>query len=114
MPTTSKTQVRSGQGDHARHQGRHHEVSHRVQRHDGQRVDLLGDPHDADLGGERRAGAAGHHERGQHRAQLPDERDGHQRADEGLGADPLQHQHSLEPEHHSGERAGQEDDRRAT
>ena len=45
------------------------------------------------------------------RAELPHERDRHQGAHECLGADPLEHQHALEPEHHPGERAGEEDHR---
>ena len=98
-----------GEGDEPRHQRRHDEVPHRVQRHHGERVDLLGDAHDADLGRQRRSRAPGHHERGEHRAELTHERDRHQRTHEGLGADALEHQHALEPEDHPGERAGQED-----
>ena len=78
-----------GEGDDARDERGHHQVPHGVQRHHGERVDLLGDAHDADLGGEGRARASGDHERGEHRAQLAHERERHQRAQEGLGAEAL-------------------------
>jgi hypothetical protein len=100
-----------GESDQPGDQGRHHEVTHRVQRHDGECVDLLGNPHDAELGRERRPRAPGHHERGQHRAELANQGDRHQRSDKGLRANPLQHEHALEPEDHAGERTGEEDDR---
>ena len=44
---------------------------HRIGRQRLHGINLLGDPHGAQLRGDGRADAAGHHERGEHRAQLP-------------------------------------------
>jgi hypothetical protein len=61
-----------------------------------------------------RARAAGHDEGGEHGPQLPDQRKGHRRAEEGLGPEARQGQEHLEPKHHAGEGAGEEhDDQRA-
>src|SRR5207245_7709386 len=55
-------------------------------------------------------GAAAAQQRGQDGAELADEREGHSRSKECRGAEPDEGQVDLEPEHHPGERAGQEDD----
>ena len=50
----------------------------------------------------------------QHGPELADERERHGRAQERLGAEAGQRQEDLQPEHHPGERAGQEDDQAAS
>jgi len=52
-----------------------------------QRVDLLRDFHGAELGGKRRAGAAGDDDRGHQRAELARDRQRDQIGDEDVGAE---------------------------
>src|SRR5207302_2809223 len=56
------------------------QVLHGVDRHRVQRVDLLGDAHDADLRRHGRARPPRHHQRRQHRPQFPNDAQGHSRA----------------------------------
>jgi hypothetical protein len=55
--------------------------------HGGQRVDLLGDAHHAELRRHRRARAPGHQHRHQHRAQLADDAHAEDVDDEDVGAE---------------------------
>src|SRR5216117_2539937 len=86
------------------------EIADRVQRHDRERVDLLGDAHDADLGRECRPRASRHHERRQHRAELPDEGERDGGPEVRLGPEADEREIHLEAEHHAREPAGQQDD----
>ena len=63
-----------GKHDDRGHDARHDQVAHGVDRHRGQRVDLLGDAHGAELRRDRGADAAADDERGEHRAELDDHR----------------------------------------
>src|SRR5439155_5040824 len=63
-----------GQQQQADDDARDDEVADRVGAHDAQSVELFGDVHGAQLGGERAADASGEHDRRQHRADLLDHR----------------------------------------
>ena len=83
----------------------------RVGRQRGERVDLLGDAHGADLGGHRGADAAGDHQAGQHRAQLARHRQHDDVGDRALGVEAREAGIALQRQHHAGEERGQADDR---
>src|SRR5215813_4387614 len=89
---------------------RRDQITKWIERHHGERVDLLGDPHDADLGGQRRAGPPGDHQRGQHRAELADQRERDRRTEKRLRAEARERQIHLQAEHHAGEGASEDDD----
>ena len=55
----------SGRADDQRDQARQHQDLDRIEAHDVQRIDLLTHLHGTDLGGDRRTGAAGDHDRGE-------------------------------------------------
>jgi hypothetical protein len=90
---------------------RRHQETHRVEAHRRDRVDLLVDAHRADLGGERRARAAGEQDRGHQRAELAQHRQPDQVGDEDLGAEALHRHRRLEREDHAEQEADQRDDR---
>ena len=78
------------QRDEQSDQPRHHEHFEIVDAHRLQRIDLIVEPHDADLGGERAAGAAGDDDRRQQHAHLAQHCDRDQIDGEDLGAELLQ------------------------
>jgi hypothetical protein len=65
---------RIGPHQHPGDQPRQHQELQRRHRHRLERVDLLGDAHRPELGGDAGARAPGHHQRRQHRRQLDGER----------------------------------------
>ena len=78
-----------------------------------QRVDLLGHPHGAELGGIARADAAGQDQRGQHRPQLQDDGGDDQRADDVVGDAAGELIAGLERGHRPGKGRDQHDDEEA-
>ena len=58
--------------------------------HRRQGIDFLGDPHDADLGRDGRAGTASHQHRHQHRTKFPDDGDAEDIDDEEVRPEGLQ------------------------
>ena len=82
-----------------------------IEPHRRQRVDLLVDPHRADLGGERGAGAPGEQDRGHQRAELAQHAEADQVGDEDLGAEALHRHRRLEREDHAEQERDQRDDR---
>ena len=85
------------------------QVLERVGRQRGQRVDLLGDAHGADLGGHGGADPAGHHQAGQHRAELAGERHHDHVGDGAFGGEAREAGVALQRQHHAGEDRGQAD-----
>src|SRR5262245_12977583 len=98
------------EGHQTRQESGDHQVAHWTQGHDGERVDLLRDTHDAQLGRQRGAGPPRDHEGGQHRPQLADQGESHGRTEKGLRPEAHQGQVDLQSEHHAGEAAGEQDD----
>ena len=82
--------VSAGPDDRDREQARKDQEPIRVDPHRRQRVDLGAHFHRAELGGDRRAGAAGQDDRGHQRAELADHRQADHVGDEHAGAEPLQ------------------------
>ena len=74
------------------------------------RVDLLRHLHGAELGGEGRAGAAGHDDAGHHRAHLAHHGDADQIGDVDRGAELLELHGADEGEDHADQEADQRDD----
>src|SRR5579859_4012090 len=99
------------QGDQARQNARRDQIFERVGRERGQRVDLFGDAHGADLGGHRGADTARHHQRGQDRAEFAGGRDHHDRGDGALGGEAGEAGMALQRQHHAGRERGQPDHR---
>src|SRR5262249_10325938 len=99
-----------GGHDRAGDDARDDEVVDGGPRHGLQRVDLLGDAHRPELGGDARADPPGEHEAGQHRREL--EREGHagHAAGEPLRLEDAQRVHRLQRGHRAGERADEGDD----
>src|SRR5262245_16388998 len=81
-----------------------------VDRHHAQPVELLGGDHGADLGCRGRAGAPGHQERGQHRAELAHQAQADDRAKRLRGTEALQGVVALEAEHHADGQPADADD----
>ena len=71
--------------DRRREHARDDQEADRADRLGFQRLDLLGDDHRADLGGDARAGEAGQHDRRHQRAQLAEDRDGDDVGDAARG-----------------------------
>ena len=105
-------------GDHREHRrhddaGEHprdDELAHRIGAERAQRVDLIGDDHRPELGGDARSDAAGQHERRQHGAELFDHRRAHQPADDGPGAELVERQAALRRQRGAGEESGEQHD----
>jgi hypothetical protein len=85
----------------ARDEPRHEQVLHRVDGHRLQRVNLLGGPHVAELGGHARARPRGHHDGREHRRHLPREREGHHAPDHVFGPETTKAVHGLQREDHA-------------
>ena len=90
---------------------RRDQEAHRIEAHRRQRVDFLVDRHRADLGGERRARAAGEQDRRHQRAELAQHREADQVGDEDLRAEPAHRYRRLEREDHAEQERDQRDDR---
>jgi hypothetical protein len=73
----------------------------------GQRVDLLGDAHGADLGRHRGADTAGHHQPGEDRPQLACHRQHDDGRDRAFGVEAAEPGIGLQRQHHAGEDRGQ-------
>ena len=99
------------QGDVQRQQARHDQVVHRVRGQRAERVNLLGDAHGAQLGGDGRADPPGDHQAGQDRPQFAAHGNAHHRERGGVHFDFVELEVGLGAEHHAGERAGDEDHR---
>ena len=95
------------QGHQPGNQARQHQIAQRVGRQGGQRIDLVGDPHRADLGRHRRPDPAGDHQPGDHRPEFAGDRqhdDGRYRALGGKAAEPGV---GLERQNHAGKDRGE-------
>ena len=86
---------------------REDEVAHRIGREGGQRVDLLGDAHGAELGRHRRTDPAGDHQPGENGAQLADDREHDDGRNGALRLEALEAGVALQRQHHAGEDRGQ-------
>ena len=93
--------------DHRRHQARHHQIFDRVGGKRGQRVNLLGHLHGADLGGDGGGDAARHHQAGDHRAQFAGDAQHHDLGHDGFGAIAVAAQIDLQRQHAAGEEGGE-------
>ena len=111
MPTRSENSVEQRRHQHRGDDPRRDQEAHRVEPHRRQRVDLLVDAHRADLGRERRAGAAGEQDRRHQRPELAQHRQADQVGDEDLGAEALHRHRRLEREDHAEQERDQRDDR---
>src|SRR5438876_641110 len=98
-----------GKGDEPRQNGGHHEIAHGVQGHDHEGVDLLGDAHDAELGGEGRARQARDEDGREHGPELSHEGDPHGGAHGSLRANAPEGEEDLEAQGHAGEAAREDD-----
>ena len=78
-------------------------MPHRVHRHHLHRRELIGGAHQPDLGGQRGAGAAGEQQRGEHRAELLEQRQRGGEAERLLGTEALQQREAQQPQHHADE-----------
>jgi len=100
---------------HDRHcdQGRRHEIAHRVDAHDAERIDLLVDLHGREPRRERRARAPGHQDAGDERRELA--HDGQRDSNHHLrfGAEAPERIDALHREHHAdgGRQHGDDRDR---
>ena len=101
------------QGDRQRHQARHDQHLERVERHHPEGVDLLAHVHRADLGGDRRAGSAGDHDRGHQHAELPQAEHADQIDRIGRGAETRELEDALLGDDRADEKIDQRDDRHA-
>ena len=111
MPMKSEMIVRIGAITHAGNHARHHQLANRIGAERPQRVDLIGDDHRAELGGDARSDAAGEHQRRQHRPELFHHRGADEPADDRPRAELVERQAALQREHGAGEDAGQQHDR---
>ena len=94
-------------GNHARND----ELAHRIGAERPQRVDLIGDDHRSQLGGDARSHTSGQHERRQHRSQLLHHRRADEPADDRPRTELIERQAALQREHRAGKDAGQQNDR---
>ena len=102
-PMKSPIRVKSGIKSTTGQEPGHDQVINRVRAQGGQGVDLLGDPHRAQLGGHRRADPPRQHGRRQHRAQLPDDRDVDHRPQPGGQPHHRELMIGLDRQHHADE-----------
>ena len=93
-------------------EARDEQIAVRVDRHRFERVDLVVASHDAELGARRRAGAADHDQRRQHRAELPDETETDGGTKEADGTEPDECIVELQRNDHADEAARNRDDER--
>ena len=93
-------------GEHARR----HELLDRVGAERVERVDLLGDPHRAQLRGNARADASGDHETGEHGTELADHGRRNESADVDRRAEGLELHRRLQCQHHSRKESGEQHD----
>ena len=96
--------------DHAAPEPRRDDARQRVDRHHFHRRQLLGRLHQADLGGDRAAGAAREQQTGDDRPEFPHQRQRDQHAERFVGAVAVQHVVALQRQHHADEQAGHQDD----
>ena len=97
--------------DHARQHSRHDQIIDGADRHHSQRVDLLGDFHRRNFGGDRRAHSPRANHSDQHRSELAPDCDRDESSDGRLRAESDQLVSGLQREHDSGEHQRQRDDR---
>ncbi|KAG1388096.1 hypothetical protein G6F60_013853 [Rhizopus arrhizus] len=98
-------------GQHRRPEARRHRLGHRIDRHQFQRLDLVGGSHQAQFGGDGTAGATDEQQRGQHRRQFAVQRQaeqGRQRVGRPEGG---QRAVTLQGQHQADESAADGDDR---
>lgn len=95
-----------GREQHAGDEARHDQNADGVGAHDAHGVELFGDVHGAQLGGERAADASGEHDGGQHRANLLDHGDVDDAAEAVFLADGLELRVAFDGQHHADERPG--------
>ena len=110
MPTKSEMTVSTGAMKNPASMRGTTSLRDRVGAERAQRVDLVGDHHRPELGGDARADAAGEHQRRQHRPELLDHRRADQPADDGPRAELVQRQAALQRQRRAGEQAGQQHD----
>ena len=89
-----KIAASSGMAIDAAEEARRGHVAQRIDRHDLHRGELIGGAHQADLGGQRGAGAAGEQQRRDHRPQLLQQPERGGRAERLLRAEALQQRRS--------------------
>src|SRR5579883_577999 len=97
-------------GDEAAEEAWSGDIAQRVDRHHLHRGELIRGLHEANLGSQRRAGAAGEEERSQHGAELLQQRQRGDLAERCFRPEALQNILPQEPQHHSGEQTRQHDD----
>ena len=78
---------------------RHHQIFDRIGGQRGQRVDLLGDFHGADFGGDGGGDAARHHQARDHRSQFAGDAQHHDLRHDGFGAVAVAAQINLQRQH---------------
>ena len=88
----------------------HHHILKGIDGHGVQGVQLLGDPHDADLGGDCGPGPGRDHDAGEHRSHLPDQAQGYRRTQGSFGTILLQGVVALEGHDHARKGAGEHND----
>ena len=103
MPIVSKIERQQRECDYRSDDVRDDQVTHRVEGHRSERVDLLGDLHDADLRCQRGARTPGNHERGKYGAQFPDDAQRDGGPQHRLGAEFPESVVDLQGEDHPGE-----------
>ena len=99
-----------GRGERRRDDTRHDQVVDGIDRHRLERVDLLGDPHGPELGGDRAAHSGDDDDAGEDRGELPRQTELHGRAHQRLRIEEPERVDELEREHHPGEESGQAHD----
>ena len=89
----------------------HHELANGIGAERPQRVDLVGDDHRPELGGNAGSDASRQHQRRQHRSELFHHRGAHEASDDRPRAELIEREAALQREHRAGKDAGQEHDR---
>ncbi len=97
-------------GNDAAPEARRDDPRERVDRHHLHRRELLGRLHEADLGGDRRAGAAREQQARDHRPQFAHQRQRDQDPELLVGAVALERLVALQRQHHADEQARHQDD----
>ena len=104
MPPITPMQLPITVSDGKHHQDRdhagEHQVAHRARAEGADRVDLLGDRHRAELGGDARADAAAHHQGREDGAQLAQQGQADDARHEHLRPEPLDVGAELQRQHH--------------
>src|SRR5262245_47657967 len=102
-----------GNHEDAGQEPRHHEVMHGVGSHAFEGIDLLGNSHCAEFSRHCRAYAASKHRRGEHRAELADERHVDYGTEPRFQTKIAKNEITLDCKHHADEGAGERDNRQA-